>query len=320
MRKISIKKSGYEDVRYDSPDSLLFIKRISRQDGTAEEVPPHRHEDVEFLYVIRGEIRCVVNGTRVNVVAGNGIIINSARYHEVDEEKNSNAEVICVLINPAIICTTKHIEANFVMPILGEEKSDYFLLNKDIGWQEEIMERLVKCYDIYKADKNNSIGLTAEYFAIWRLMSENVIDKTTIVTESTNGIKIDSELILRTTLKAMLKYIYEHYRENIKLKDIAAAGNVCVSQCCKTFDKYLHNSPIDFLINYRLYKAIMMLRESSDSISQIAAHAGFSNSSYFAESFKNKVGCTPTQFKKDKTLLENLNFDLETFFFFDINK
>ena len=48
-----------------------------------------------------------------------------------------------------------------------------------------------------------------------------------------------------------------------------------------------------------------LLEETDKSISEIAGIVGYDNSSKFAKVFKDKMGCTPTEYKKQKVHLEH---------------
>ena len=56
----------------------------------------------------------------------------------------------------------------------------------------------------------------------------------------------------------------------------------------------------DFILNTRLEKAKLMLRDSKLSISEIAYATGFSSPNYFSTSFKNKFNKTPKAFRSNK--------------------
>jgi AraC-like DNA-binding protein len=53
----------------------------------------------------------------------------------------------------------------------------------------------------------------------------------------------------------MIGFLQKHYCEKITLSDIATAGKVCQSNCCAIFNEYLHQTPIQYLIGYRLNKS-----------------------------------------------------------------
>ena len=54
------------------------------------------------------------------------------------------------------------------------------------------------------------------------------------------------------------------------LSDIARAGAVGQSKCCKLFHQYFSQSPIAYLIQYRLTKSVELLRDTDMSMTEIA--------------------------------------------------
>ena len=60
-------------------------------------------------------------------------------------------------------------------------------------------------------------------------------------------------------------------------------------------------SPVIFLRNYRLNKAAQLIEENGENISGIMYQVGFNNKSYFAKSFKELFGCTPSEYAAKKT-------------------
>ena len=95
----------------------------------------------------------------------------------------------------------------------------------------------------------------------------------------------------------MVGYIQQRYAEKITLEDIAEAGMVCRSACCTIFREYLGKTPIEYLNEYRISKSTDMLRESRENITHIASACGFSNSSYFTETFVKLMKCTPRDYR-----------------------
>lgn len=54
----------------------------------------------------------------------------------------------------------------------------------------------------------------------------------------------------------------------------------------------------EFILHHRLRLAQRLLRYDSLSVSRIAFAVGYASSSGFCTTFKRKVGCTPTAFRK----------------------
>lgn len=68
-----------------------------------------------------------------------------------------------------------------------------------------------------------------------------------------------------------------------------------VKDCCG-------ESLAEYVRNIRLEKAASLLRESTFNIGEIKYEVGYTNSSHFARSFKQKFGVSPSDYAKDETL------------------
>jgi AraC-like DNA-binding protein len=55
-------------------------------------------------------------------------------------------------------------------------------------------------------------------------------------------------------------------------------------------------SPIDFIRDLRMEKALSLIRRKETNISEIALEVGYHNPSYFAKCFYEKYGCKPSRF------------------------
>ena len=97
----------------------------------------------------------------------------------------------------------------------------------------------------------------------------------------------------------MISYIETHHREKITLSQISAAGNAGKTTCCTIFQKYVNQTPMSYLTNYRLQKSVELLHQTDMTVTEIAYESGFSGASYFTETFKKVYGCTPTGYRAD---------------------
>lgn len=104
-------------------------------------------------------------------------------------------------------------------------------------------------------------------------------------------------------LNRMLKFVSENFHKQIFLEDIAKEGGVCRSRCCQIFKKYKGISPKEYLIKIRLENASNQLKSTDLSILQICYANGFSHQSYFSQKFQLTYGCSPTEYKKQNTII-----------------
>ena len=96
----------------------------------------------------------------------------------------------------------------------------------------------------------------------------------------------------------MLAFIHEHYAERLTLEDIADAAAVSARECLRCFRSGIDQSPVDYLLAYRLRTALKLLETTDLSVTRIAMDTGFGGSSYFSKMFRRTYGRTPVEHRK----------------------
>lgn len=95
-----------------------------------------------------------------------------------------------------------------------------------------------------------------------------------------------------------LEYLHRnYYRSELCIEDIAAASNISGTYLRKLFQKYRGISPLKYISNLRIKKAMELLRADDTPVSVIASTVGFSDPLYFSRVFKNATGQSPTEFR-----------------------
>ena len=107
----------------------------------------------------------------------------------------------------------------------------------------------------------------------------------------------------RKRIQIFLKYIEKHYSEQITLDTLANAAHVSKSECLRCFKDNLQTTPYQYLIDYRIYMATILLKNTELSIGDVADNVGFDQFSNFTKCFKERIKYTPREYRKK---LENL--------------
>ena len=97
--------------------------------------------------------------------------------------------------------------------------------------------------------------------------------------------------------KAIIKYIEEHYGEELSLGQIADKLNYSPAYLSHLFKQESGQNFVDYLNSYRIEKAKHLLSETEMQISEIAARTGFITRNTFNRVFKKYVGVTPSEYK-----------------------
>ena len=98
-------------------------------------------------------------------------------------------------------------------------------------------------------------------------------------------------------LKKMLTWMHRNLDKTISVSEIANTANICLRECQRIFQQYLHYSPIEYLQRIRIFHAAKLLTDSDAPITEIALNCGFSNPSYFSKQFKTIMGSRPREYR-----------------------
>lgn len=97
----------------------------------------------------------------------------------------------------------------------------------------------------------------------------------------------------------ILSFIERHYPENITLSNIAETVNLSERETLRCFRKVIGESPIQYLLKYRLIQsASTLIRYPDKKISVVAEECGFDSPAYFAKKFKEFYLCTPREYRQ----------------------
>lgn len=99
-------------------------------------------------------------------------------------------------------------------------------------------------------------------------------------------------------VSAAKDFIEAHFREPIRLKDIASSVHLSEIYFHNIFTAAVGVSPHRYLINCRIENAKQHLWNSEKSISEIAEDTGFGCQQYFNKVFKKETGMTPAAYRK----------------------
>lgn len=88
------------------------------------------------------------------------------------------------------------------------------------------------------------------------------------------------------------------YYNNYSLDSLARQFHVSKYTLAKDFTKYLHLSPIEYLISVRIKIAKQLLINTDYTINEIANQLGIFDTTHFINLFKKRVGITPLQYRK----------------------
>lgn len=100
-------------------------------------------------------------------------------------------------------------------------------------------------------------------------------------------------------VQTALGYIYKNYWRDVSVPDIAEYAKISEGHLRRLFRQELNMTIVDFLTEYRLERAKVLMRDTEESITEIWKKAGFTSAQYFSYVFKKKEGILPKEYRKN---------------------
>ncbi|NNU91314.1 MULTISPECIES: AraC family transcriptional regulator [Anoxybacillus] len=251
-------------------------------------IPLHWHDELQFILVIKGQSIFQVNGENIVVGEGEGLFINSGCLHMAKDMDDSNCAYICLNVSPSFILS-QELYATYVTPYIQATNLSYLQLHPNELWGKNILDAVRKINELIR---KKSLYYELDIFIQLTFIWKNLV---------MNGFQLKyerMEMLKSHRMKQMLDWIHTHYADKILLEDIARAGQLSRSECCRYFKKFLKKTPLNYVIEYRIQKSLILLQKDHLNVTEVAYQVGFNSTSYFIDRFRKYMKMTPLSYKK----------------------
>lgn len=246
----------------------------------------HWHEDLQFIYVLDGIIEVRTLDHSLWIRAGEAIFINKDVVHFVGEVKDCHYNSF--LFPPYFLAFYAGSPAkDFVDNVITNERLPFVHFTPAAGWHKEVTAILQQLVQLEKdRTKFYVYEVLVKLSFLWLTMRKNI----TLPQEQK-----ESPVPLR--MQKILRFIEEHFSEDLTLSDLSASANISKSECSRCLKMSMDTTPYKYLTEYRLSKAAQLLAKTNEPVGNIAAAVGFHQISHFGKCFKEKTGYSPKAYR-----------------------
>lgn len=245
-------------------------------------VPPHWHKDIELNLLLLNKGVFVVDGIKQEIEAGDMILINSSVIHSGYAEKDvKRQELVTILWDYDFF---KRNCENFEQYRIN--------IDKIPGTREKIKKMMLEIALLYeRQEKYGAMKILSLLYSLGALLLEDCL----MSAEEVFGIENQQKIVV---IQKAIKYIEEHYPEDITLEMVAEKIHLSPVYFSKKFRLTTGICFHDCLVECRLKHARDELIHTNNTITEIALNNGFKNVKSFIEYFKKYYHTTPKQYQK----------------------
>lgn len=274
-----------------------------------KDYPIHWHESTEIVYVLKGTLEIYINSNKYELHEGEIEIINIDEVHHL-ESSDSDNKVLIFQMDPY-----------FFEKYYSDIKNMYFYTNTStphVQVTEEYDElRTYLSIILYEITQREE-GYDEEIKRILVELLYHLINNFNYLIYEKEELKEDRDLFKR--YHSISKYIFNNYKSNITLQDIAEKEFLSPQYLSHEIKYATGYSFTDLLNLTRVEESIKLLIDTDKTITEISDEVGFSHTRYYNKNFKLYYKSTPMQFRKKYKISDDKLNEMKRLQILDLNK
>ena len=255
-------------------------------DAPGDTIPWHWHEELEVIFVAAGTLKLQIPGGEYLLQEGSLVVLNSNVLHSLSG--HPAGALRSMVFSPFLITggADTVFYKNYVRALLA--CPDFSV------WQAEPGPDVKRFSAAFSAMETDAF---AYEFTVRENLSQLLLHCYAQLLPRLSAQK-PAKSADTVRIEQMLQYMQASYAEPITLADIAQAARLSERECLRCFHRTIGDSPVQYLLKYRLMQDAALLRASpAASIAEVSAACGFDSPSYFSKQFRRFYQRPPREYR-----------------------
>lgn len=252
----------------------------------------HYHDAYEIYYLISGERRYFIKDRTYHITAGNLVLISPNELHKTNDACSPAHERVLVNFKEAYLSEwCGKAETALLLQCFAMNSP---LVRLDLPQQNHLRELLLKivseCRNREKEYQESDLyvkALLIELLVLSGRYRQKIPDQF-----------IPAENPISEKIFEAVRYINEHYMEDLSLQKVAVRFFTSLYHFSRMFKKVTGFNFIEYLNSVRTKEAQRLLKESTLSVTEISEKVGFDSLTHFGRVFKKIAGGSPSDYRK----------------------
>lgn len=250
-------------------------------------IPVHWHDEVELIYVKKGNILISIEEQTFHAGPGDLFCVNTGEVHFMECDDMA-AEYYTILFPLEFISfqTEDTLEQEVLLPLRQKQLFFPTILEKEKG--KEVVKRIEQLIKV-NHEKNTGYQLRTRIFLLEMLHFLIKEDCLIEAAYANNRLQRD-----------MIAFVQAHYGEKVSLAMLAKEFHLSEKYVSWYFKEHFSISFMQYVLHLRMSKAKDLLVTTDLPITEVALSCGYPSVNLFIRNFKEVYGMTPLQYRKKK--------------------
>lgn len=287
----SLRDPAYEETKQHTDMMFAFNVYPCTIPADFSFVPIHWHNSMEIIYVKQGTGIVQVDFESYTAESGDIFFVLPGHLHALRSVPQKRMEYENIIFDMTFlgsdkvdICSQKYLQ-----PIIN----DKICFPSRIRKSDSSYSSVSACLDA--SDRLCSLrpdgyelGVKGHLMVLFSILFQMTMEQTEKIADNKDVEK----------LKTVLLRIERDYDKKLTVEQMAEECGYSASHFMRWFKDMTGSGFAGYLIEYRLSKAALALRDTNDTILDISERTGFDNLSNFNRLFKKKFDMTPSRFRR----------------------
>lgn len=262
-------------------------------DWTDASVPLHWHDEIEAGFVTAGQVTLCVGPERAVLCEGEGFFINSGIPHAFLRAESDPSRQKSIVFDPSLVGGRfdSVFWLRYVQPVTSAASMPWMRFGPESSWCADAANAIRQAWQACE-ERPPAYELDVRHF-LSRMLALIAEHLPQTPPAQMRRIVRDNERI-----RIMLDYIQQNFTCELTMAEIARSAMISQSECLRCFRNTIGRTPIQYLKSYRIQRASEQLKSSARKICDIGADCGFREMSYFAKAFREIMGVTPGEYRR----------------------
>lgn len=257
-------------------------------------VPSHRHDFIEFSFVLEGKGKEWINGTEHDMLPGTVVLLLPYQIHEYRAAADKPLLMYICNFDMKLLSAGPESAWGLHELLLGRDNAQPAYIHLQGKAYEEGLRLWERIYHEHESSLAwKPIMLRALLLEAMSLFVRSSGNHETARTEKQRTVSSKG-------IWSVVQYVYDHYLDPLSLTSLSEQFHIHPTQLSTHFGESFGIHFVDFLHELRIRHACSLLISSSLPISQVAYESGFSSYPTFSRTFLRIKGITPSQYRQQQ--------------------